>query len=73
MPPRTSSAATAAFSVRACACKSRDAVTTYSELSPSARNRINAAIRCSVLARPTPADGSAITVYELTCGTEPLP
>ena len=29
----------------------------------------------SILARDifTPADGSAITVYELTCGTEPLP
>jgi len=29
----------------------------------------------SILARDifTPADGSAITVYELTCGPEPLP
>ncbi|HYP77325.1 MAG TPA: hypothetical protein VER12_15250 [Polyangiaceae bacterium] len=29
----------------------------------------------SIVARDvfTPADGSAITVYELTCGTEPLP
>jgi len=29
----------------------------------------------SILARDifTPADGSAITVYELTCGTEPMP
>ena len=75
MPPHASSAATAAFSVRAWACKITQrghhilGVVTVCE-DPNQRG--DTLLRASE-ARPTPADGSAITVYELTCGPEPLP